>query len=216
MERNLPGPKGLARSLPPSLLVALLLAQATQGVAATAAPKAPEAISLDAQSSELDLRNNNVVFRKVRISQGTMSVSADQGQATRQASGLNFDNSLWVFRGNVKITMDQGQLSSDDAEINFNKKLLSKAVANGKPAEFQQRIAKSGKIAKGHADTIDYDAAKSTVRLLKNAWLSDGQNEIHGESLKYNVLAQSIVADAAEQGSQRVHIIITPPPPTKP
>ena len=39
------------------------------------------------------------------------------------------------------------------------------------------------------------------------------QNEIRGESLKYNVLAQSIVADAADQGSQRVHIIITPPPP---
>jgi hypothetical protein len=28
----------------------------------------------------------------------------------------------------------------------------------------------------------------------------------------YNVLTQSVVADAAEQGSQRVHIIITPPP----
>ena len=50
------------------------------------------------------------------------------------------------------------------------------------------------------------------MRLLKNAWLSDGQNEIRGESLKYNLLAQSIVAEAAEQNSQRVHIIITPPP----
>jgi lipopolysaccharide transport protein LptA len=48
--------------------------------------------------------------------------------------------------------------------------------------------------------------------LTSNAWLSDGQNEVRGESLKYNVQAQSIVADAAEQGSQRVHIILTPPP----
>jgi lipopolysaccharide export system protein LptA len=181
-------------------------------LAASAAPPAQQTISLDAQSSELDLRNNNVVFRKVRIAQGTMSVSADQGQATRQASGLDFDNSLWVFRGNVKITMDQGQLTSEDAEINFIKKLLAKAVANGKPAEFEQHIAKTGKTAHGHADTIDYDASKGVVRLVKNAWLSDGQNEIRGESLKYNVVAQSIVADAADQGSQRVHIIITPPP----
>ena len=207
----------MATSNPRSLLAALILAlPAVQGVPAAPAAKAPGAISLDAQSSELDLRNNNVVFRKVRISQGNMSVYADQGQATGQAGGLNFDNSLWVFRGNVKITMDQGQLSADDAEITFNRKLLSKAVANGKQAEFQQRIEKTGKIAKGRADTIDYDAAKDTVRLLKNAWLSDGQNEIHGESLKYNLLAQSIIADAAEQNSQRVHIIITPPPPTKP
>jgi lipopolysaccharide export system protein LptA len=50
------------------------------------------------------------------------------------------------------------------------------------------------------------------VHLSKNAWLSDGQTEIRGESLKYDVLAQSIVAESSEQGSQRVHIIITPPP----
>jgi len=179
---------------------------------AAAAPAKQEVISLDAQSSELDLRSNNVEFRKVRIAQGNMTVTADQGQATRQASGLDFDNSVWVFRGNVKITMEQGQLSADDAEINFIKKLLAKAVASGKPAEFEQRIEKTGKTAHGHADTIDYDAGKGIVRLLKNAWLSDGQNEIRGESLKYNLLAQSIVAEAAEQNSQRVHIIITPPP----
>jgi lipopolysaccharide export system protein LptA len=200
-----------------SLKSLVLIALAVQGglAEAAAAPPAQQIITLDAQSSELDLRSNNVVFHKVRISQGTMSVSADQGQATRQASGLDFDSSLWIFRGNVKITMDKGQLTADDAQINFTKKLLAKAVANGTPAEFQQRIAKTGKIARGHAETIDYDAAKGIVRLLKNAWLSDEQNEIRGESLKYNLIAQSIVAEAAEQGSQRVHIIITPPP-TKP
>jgi lipopolysaccharide export system protein LptA len=191
---------------------ALALALQIGHAVAAAAPAKQEVISLDAQSSELDLRNNNVEFRKVRIAQGNMTVSADQGQATRQASGLDFDNSVWMFRGNVKITMDQGQLSADDAQINFVKKLLAKAVAYGTPAEFEQRIEKTGKIAHGHANTIDYDASKGIVRLLKNAWLSDGQNEIRGESLKYNLFAQSIVADAAEQNSQRVHIIITPPP----
>jgi lipopolysaccharide transport protein LptA len=196
------------------LLTFVLVIQSleTPGASMAAAPAPAGTIALDAQSSELDLKSNNVFFRKVRIAQGAMSVSADQGQATREALGANFDNSLWVFRGNVKITMDQGQLTADDAQINFGKKLLSKAVANGKPAQFEQRIEKTGKIAKGHADTIDYDAAKGVVRLITNAWLSDGQNEVRGESLKYNVLAQSIVADAAEQGSQRVHIIITPPP----
>ena len=187
---------------------ALLCAAAT---APAAVPRSAAPIALDAQSSELDLKNNNVSFRKVRIEQGKMSVTADQGQASREALGGNFDNSLWVFRGNVKITMDHGQLTADDAEINFVKKLLSKAVANGKPAEFQQRIEKTGKTALGHADSIDYDARTGVVRLTRNAWLSDGQNEVRGEALKYNVNAQTIVADAAEQGSQRVHIIIAPP-----
>jgi lipopolysaccharide transport protein LptA len=178
--------------------------------ARAAAPAKSEVIALDAQSSELDLKSNNMFFRKVRIAQGPMSVTADQGQATQEA--LKFENSLWVFRGNVKITMENGLLTADEAQIDFIKKLLAKAVAYGKPAEFEQKIEKTGKLAHGHADTIDYDAAKGLVKLTKNAWLSDGQNEVHGESFVYNVLTQSIVADAAEQGSQRVHIIITPPP----
>jgi lipopolysaccharide transport protein LptA len=182
----------------------------TAPAARAAAPAKSEVIALDAQSSELDLKSNNMFFRKVRIAQGPMSVTADQGQATQEA--LKFENSLWVFRGNVKITMENGQLTADEAQIDFIKKLLAKAVAYGKPAEFEQKIEKTGKVAHGHADTIDYDAAKGLVKLTKNAWLTDGQNEVHGESFVYNVLSQSIVADAAEQGSQRVHIIITPPP----
>jgi lipopolysaccharide export system protein LptA len=208
----------MAVSNPKSLaLPALALLAFTMSAPAAHGATAPQqAIALDAQSSELDLRSNNVVFRKVHIAQGTTTVSAEMGSATKQATGLDFDNSLWIFRGNVKISMDDGELTSDDAEINFAKKELAKAVVNGKPAAFEQRVAKTGKVAHGRADTIDYDAHKGVVRLSKNAWLSDGQTEIRGESLKYDVLAQSIVAESSEQGSQRVHIIITPPPPSKP
>ncbi len=189
-----------------------LFALALSASQSLAAHVEQQAISLDAQSSELDYKNNNLIFRKVRITQGDMSVAADQAQAT----GLDFENSRWVFRGNVRITMNQGQLTSEEAEITFAKKLLSKAIVNGNPAEFEQRIEKTGKLARGRADTIDYDVAKGVVHFSKNAWLSDGQNEIRGESLKYNVLAQNIVAESAEQGSQRVHIIITPPANPKP
>jgi len=195
-----------------AVALAALAALALQTSVALAAHVEPQAINIEAQSSEMDFKNNNLIYRKVRISQGNMSVEADQAQG----SGLNFDNSHWVFRGNVKIAMDQGHLSSDEAEITFANKLLSKAVVNGKPAVFEQRIAKTGKLAKGHAESIDYDVIKGVVRFSKNAWLSNGQDEIRDESLKYNILTQTVVADAAEQGSQRVHIIITPPANPKP
>jgi lipopolysaccharide export system protein LptA len=58
--------------------------------------------------------------------------------------------------------------------------------------------------------------AKGVVVLSKDAFLSDGQNDIHGESLKYNVLNQSVVADSSDQGSGRVHITIAPPATAKP
>jgi lipopolysaccharide export system protein LptA len=197
-----------ASNLKAIALAALVL----QASAVPAAHVEQQAINIEAQSSEMDFKNNNLIYKKVRISQGNSSVAADQAQG----SGLNFDNSHWVFRGNVKIAMDQGQLSSDEADIIFTHKLLSKAVVNGKPAAFEQHMVKTGKLVQGHADSIDYDVIKGVVHFSKNAWLSDGQNEIRGESLKYNILAQSVAADASEQNSQRVHIVITPPANSKP
>jgi len=190
----------------------VLLAAALPLSQAIAAQKNEQPWLIDAQSVDLDYKNNNVLYHKVRIAQGSMSIVADQGQTT----GVEVDNSRWVFRGGVKITMNQGQLTAYEAEIIIANKLLSKAFVNGKPAAFEQQIAKTGKLAQGHADTIDYDVKKGVVHFSKNAWLSDGQHEILGESLKYNVLSQNIVAEGAEHGSQRVHIIITPPANPKP
>jgi lipopolysaccharide transport protein LptA len=189
------------------------LAMASAGAPAAGLNLVPgQAISLDAQSYEADARSGTMLFHKVKISQGSMSIAAD----TAQASGLDFDNSHWVFRGNVRISLEGGQLTSDQADVTFAKKLLAKAVITGKPAEFEQHIAKNGRLARGRADSIDYDVGQGMVRLSQNAWLSDGSREISGQSLSYSVAEQRVVATAAEdsQGSQRVHITITPPPQT--
>ena len=209
-------------------LVSMALTLCAAKVLGAAHPAAAQPIILDAQSA--DYSNNNVVFRRIRISQGTMSISADlgQGQGAKDASQLNFDDSVWLFRGNVKITIDDGELTSDDAQIKFLKQQLATAVANGKPAAFQKHIAKTGKLAQGHADTIDYDVTKGIVRLTKNGWLTDCSYEERADSLKYNMITQTMNAEGSQSGtpgpsappgsdqdSQRVHITV-PPPATKP
>jgi lipopolysaccharide transport protein LptA len=196
-----------------SLALPGLLASSCVALAAAGPATPKESILLECQSSEFDFRSNVLVFHKVKIAQGTTSVAADQAQA----NGLDFQNSShWVFRGNVKISMPQGQLTADTADITFVKKLLSTAIINGKPAVFEQRVAKTGRLAQGRAELIEYDVGHGVVKFSKNAWLSDGQTEIRGEALKYNVISQAVIAEAAEQGAQRVHITITPPPNSKP
>jgi lipopolysaccharide transport protein LptA len=194
-----------------ALLASLAAASAAPG---TLSRDRREPILFDSSGGTIDLKTNTAVFNKIRISQGGMSITADQGQANQQRSqNLYFENNVWNFRGNVKITVEQGQLFSDDAQITFVNNELTKAIVNGKPASFEQTGAKNRKPAKGHADTIDYDASKHIVRFSKDAYLSNGDNDIRGQALKYDVLAQKVIADEAEQNSQRVHIIITPPPP---
>jgi lipopolysaccharide transport protein LptA len=202
-----------SRKLFALLAVLAPFAQANAAPATVASDrKAP--ILLDAQSVAIDLKTNSAVFSKIRIAEGGMSITADQGQASQQRStDLYFQDNVWNFRGNVKIVVEQGQLFSDDAQITFVNNVLSKAVVNGKPATFEQTVAKTGKLAKGHAESIDYDAVKHLVRFLKNAYVSNGDHEMLGQSVKYDILGQKLIAEEAEQNSQRVHIIITPPPP---
>jgi lipopolysaccharide transport protein LptA len=215
MAASSPNPRVSVRTLPAAAALAAALALPIARLSAAAPAKVGKeggTILLEAASGELDLQTNNMSFRKVHITQGPMSVTADQAQATRELMENNFDNGLVQLHNNVKIVTADAQLLADEAQIRFAKSLLSKAVAHGKPAEFQERIEKTGKLARGHADEIDYDASKGLVVLSKNAWVTDGQYDFVGESFKYDIQAQRIIADPGEQGSQRVHIIITPPP----
>ena len=167
-------------------------------------------VSVDAASSEVDYKTNTVVFKNVVISQGAMRVQAEHARAT----GLNFANSKWNFDGNVRIDAEQsGNLRSDQAVVEFRDNHIARATITGKPAQFEQKRANSDQIARGHADQIFYDVTDGTVKLTDDAWLSDGQNEISGPLLIYNIREQQIQAGAPPGASgtdQRVHINITP------
>ncbi len=189
----------------------LLLAAALGGAAAPAPALAlqpgQQPITVDAASSDMDYRTNTLVFSDVVISQGATRVQADHAHAT----GLNFANSRWTFEGKVRIDAEQhGNLRSDQATVEFKDNRIARATITGKPAEFEQKRTDSDQMARGHAGEIIYDLNDGTVRLTDEAWLTDGQNEISGPLLVYNIRAQRVQAAAAPGTDQRVHITITP------
>lgn len=173
-------------------------------------------VQVDAANTEVDYKTKRMIYHDVVISQGTMRVQAD----TAQATGLNFADSKWTFDGNVRINAEpRGNLRSDSAVVEFKDSLISRATVVGKPAEFEQKRENSTQIARGHANKIVYDVAEGTVRLSDDAWLSDGQSEISGPLLVYNIRAQRVQAGGAqtpgapsvEPGSDnRIHITIAP------
>lgn len=196
---------------------ALLAAAALPAVAAVAAagPAATETaltadrstlpITVEADSSDFDYRNEALRFTKVRITQGDVRVEA----ARAVASGLNFDDSRWQFEGDVRITVPGGFLMSDSATVEFKANRITRADIAGQPAQFEQQ--RNEQVARGRAQRIDYDLASGKVRLDGDAWLTDGRNEINGPSLVYDLGAQRVVANSG-QGDQRVRITIKPQP----
>jgi lipopolysaccharide transport protein LptA len=169
-------------------------------------PGQPE-ISWDAASVDGDFKTHMMHLKDVVIKYGTMTVRADKADAT----GTDFQNSHWTFEGNVRINAEpRGNLRSDEAVVEFHDNHLVKATVTGKPAEFEQKRADSDQIARGRANEIVYEVNDETVRLSDDAWLSDGQNEISGPVLVYNLREEHVQATTAPGTGQRVHITITP------
>ncbi len=166
-------------------------------------------ISVDADTSELDRKNQMVTFHGVRVTQGNLGIQADRANT----STLEFTNTRWTFTGNVVINTEDTRIEADEAQLRFvNHKLVS-AVVTGGPATFEQETTtdQGKKITRGGAGVIDYDVSNGILQLKSNAWINQGANEISGNVLRYDIPNERIVADSDREGTQRVHITIVPP-----
>ena len=195
----------LARALAAALLTAALAAGAAASPVDAQAP-----INLEAASSDFDYRNNALLFKRVKITQGPLMVEAQEASAT----GLEFVNSQWSFRGQVRITVPDGKLAADTATVSFRDNQIVRAQVRGTPAVFEQRLEKTGQLARGRAESIEYDVRNGTVQLAGDAWLSDGQNEIRGRKLVYDIGRQRVAANPGETEPGGVRITINPKEPT--
>lgn len=210
----------MAAFLPDRALVrsaAALLLCGAAGAALAATPDLPrpskdQPIDLVAASSDFDYKKNALLFKQVKIAQGPLKVEADEASAT----GLNFEESDWTLSGKVKITVPDGMLTSSDAKVMFRKNQISRAEIHGAPAEFQQVVKETGKLAKGHANSIVYDVQANTVRMAGDAWLTDGENVIRGETLVYDIAGQRVAANPGGTDPGGVRITINPRSQDKP
>jgi lipopolysaccharide transport protein LptA len=164
-------------------------------------------INLEAASSDFDYKNNSLVFRRIHITQGGLEVTAQQASAT----GLEFENSEWRLQGDVKIMVPGGSLQSSEARVQFRNNAIVRASIKGEPAQFEQRLRENAQVARGRASSIEYNVRESTVRLSGDAWLSDGQNEIRGNTLIYDIGRERVQANPNEKDPGGVRITINPP-----
>jgi lipopolysaccharide export system protein LptA len=160
-------------------------------------------INLDADSSEFDRLNNRLVFQGLRLSQGALGIAADDAEANQ----LDFDNSVWVFRGNVLIESGDTRAWADEATVRFESHRMAYAELRGGPARFEQRRVDSEALAEGRALTMQYDIQGASIRLIDDAWLTDGKNEVSGATISYDLAREYIVADSDPSGQVRMKII---------
>ena len=204
------------------LAIALLTGASNPGVSVTTNRCK---ISVDSGPTDVDYQTHLINLRGgVKISQTALrpqdgaacdvSIVAESAQAT----GIDFNNSKWVFTGKVHIQAEsQGELHSDRASVEFSNNVLARAIVTGSPAQFEQTRSTAGRLVKGEAATIDYEVAAGTVKLIGdkiigNAWLTDDHNDgdIRSPTITYNIRGKRLEGDAGTAPGARVHMTITP------
>jgi lipopolysaccharide transport protein LptA len=163
-------------------------------------------ISLDADSTAYDGKNSMLMFRGLRLTQGTIGIEADEGRA----SNLDFEDSVWRFSGNVVIDVENGHIECDSADLQFTNHQLTLATIAGTPATFELKRSGSEDTTYAEAGKLRYDLLAGTIEFSGDAVITEGGNKIASNFLVYNILEQRINAQGSPGGDGKVRITYTP------
>ena len=166
-------------------------------------------------STAMDCGGNLIIDRKqqrfscergIQVTQGNLTLKADSGES----NSLDIANSILTFTNNVRINGPNTEVTADQAVLKFVDKRLLNVRVVGQPAHFEQITEESPDPARGHANSMNYDLSTDIITLTENAFLSQGQDEISGETITYDVQRERVVADSDGNSENRVRLIITP------
>jgi lipopolysaccharide export system protein LptA len=163
-------------------------------------------ISLDADSTDYDGKSSMLMFRGLRLTQGSIGIEADEGRASK----LDFEDSVWHFAGNVVIDTENGHIESATADLKFSNHQLRLATITGSPASFEMRRPNSDKVTYAEAGQLIYDFDAGVVEFSDEATITEGGNQISSDYLVYNITEQRINAQSGGEGDRRVRITYTP------
>jgi lipopolysaccharide transport protein LptA len=164
-------------------------------------------MDIDADNTTIDGKNSMIIFNGLRLTQGNVSIQADEGRATR----MELEDSTWLFNGNVIIDVGAGRIESDSAELLFDEFRLKRAIVTGSPAVYDLRRPGTEEITHAESGRLDYDVDKGVIEFSEQATITEGGNQISSTVLVYNIAEQRINADSSGEADDRVRITYTPP-----
>lgn len=186
------------------LIAALLWLQTCPVGAQTEDLRLP--ISLDADSTDYDGNNSMLVFRGLRLSQGSIGITADEGRASK----LDFEDSVWQFSGNVVIDVDNGHIECSSADLQFKSHVLRFATISGEPATFEVHRPGKDDVTRAQAKVLKYNLDTGIIEFSGDAVFTEGGNQIASSYIAYNIPDRRISAESSGSGDDKVKITFTP------
>ena len=154
-------------------------------------------MDINADNTSIDGKNSMIIFSGLTLTQGDVSIQADEGRATR----MELEDASWNFTGNVIIKIGAGHIDCDTAELLFDDFLLRQAIV------VERHDDKSFVFEAGR---LNYDVDAGVIEFSEQATIIEGGNQISSNMLVYNITEQRINADSTGEEDDRVRITYTP------
>jgi len=135
-----------------------------------------------------------------------MTIQSDHAEFDRQTGIAIYSGRVILEQGTLLIKADKITLYSDADQK------LTKSVAVGKPAHYQQLMDGDEGPTKAQGHTITYLAEDKIITLLKDAFLEQEGNSFSGSKIVYDIRNENIKAQgvAENQPNGRVKMTIQP------
>ncbi len=117
-----------------------------------------------------------------------------------------------VYEGKVILTQGTLRVQADRVEVRQDADGFLNGTALGKPAHFRQRLDTRGDWIEAWANRVEYDARREQVRLIGDAFLKKGEEELRGDVITYDARSELYQASGGLPGQKpgRVRAVILP------
>jgi lipopolysaccharide export system protein LptA len=111
-----------------------------------------------------------------------------------------------VYRGSVQADQGTMRVTADEMIVEYRDEKVTRIIARGQPATYQQQLEADRGLVKADARTITYYTQEERVDLEGEAYLSQGGNEIAGQLIQYDIVAGRVNAESGDQGPVEVTV----------
>jgi lipopolysaccharide export system protein LptA len=116
-----------------------------------------------------------------------------------------------TYEGHVVLSQGTLMITADRIEVRQNDKGVVSGLATGSPVYFRQKMDASNEFAEGWAARVEYDSQGDKIKLMGQARLKRGIDELSGEQITYDSSTEFFQAKGGSSGaSGRVRAVIRP------
>jgi len=144
-----------------------------------------------------------------------LAEKADKAQPVQiEADAVHMDdvNKTVDYEGHVILTQGTMSMRADRIDVSQDDQGMASGVAIGKPVHFRQRMDGRDEYMEAEANRVEYDARTELVKLIGSAHLKQGDDDLRGALIIYDMNTERYQAKGADSGNAtgRVHAVIHP------